>query len=163
MKICILGSWHAEKAAAVLKEAKELGEMLAKSGHVLVSGGGPGISALVVEAYKNAGGQKYIAYLTDYKIREKVGEEIGPEPDEKVETDLDYPKRNIKMVRESDIIVALHGGLGALAEMIHAVKDYGKCVYLIDRGILADWVKSIEELKEKVNIVKEVSDIDFNK
>ena len=89
---------------------------------------------------------------------EKVGEEKGPEPDKIVETNVDYPERNIIMVKNCEGIIALHGGLGTLTEIIHAVKDYNKKVSVIDKGELASLIKLIPELKEKVFLTSNVKE-----
>jgi hypothetical protein len=152
----MLGSWEAHKAIECKKEAEEIGILLAERGHVLISGGGTGISKLVVEAYKKNKGKKYIAYFPSMKIMKKVGEEKGPKPDKVIETNVDYPERNLIMIRDCDAIIALHGGLGTIAEMIHATKDYGKKIALIDTKELAEWAKAIPPLKEKVFITKDI-------
>jgi len=50
----------------------------------------------------------------------------------------------------------LHGGLGTLTEIIHAVKDYNKKVAVIDKGDIASWIKIIPELKEKVFLTNDI-------
>jgi hypothetical protein len=156
MKILMFGSWQAHKAIECKKEAEEIGKELAERGHILISGGGTGISKLVVEAYKKNKGKQFIAYFPSEQIMKKVGEEKGPKPDKVIETNVDYPERNLIMIRNCDAIIALHGGLGTLAEIINAVKDYHKKVSVIDRGELVDWIKSISQLKEKVFITNDI-------
>jgi uncharacterized protein (TIGR00725 family) len=128
MKIVMLGSWEKHKAALCKKEAEEIGKLLAEKGHILVSGGGTGVSELVVNSYRKNKGKQYICYIPSKEQMEKVGEELGPKPDKLIETNVDYPERNIIMVRECDALIALHGGLGTLTEIIHAIKDYNKKV-----------------------------------
>ncbi|MBW2996157.1 hypothetical protein KY332_02520, partial [Candidatus Woesearchaeota archaeon] len=48
MKILILGSWRKQKAIQFKQEAEKIGNLLAKRGHTLISGGGTGISELIV-------------------------------------------------------------------------------------------------------------------
>jgi len=158
MKILILGSWQKEKAQFYKKEAEELGKVLADEGHTLISGGGTGISELVINSYKKHGGKHYTAYILSKKEMEKVGEQIGPKPDKLIETNLDYPERNVVMVRECDGAIAIHGGLGTLTEIIHAVKDYNKKVSVIDVGELAQWIRAIPDLKQKVLLTKDVKE-----
>ncbi|KKT71661.1 MAG: hypothetical protein UW68_C0059G0003 [Candidatus Collierbacteria bacterium GW2011_GWB1_44_6] len=158
MKILVIGTWKKEKAKECWEEANKLGELLAKNNHILVSGGGTGISELVVNSYKKNKGKKYIAYFPSKEEMEKVGEEKGPEPDKIVETNVDYPERNIIMVKNCEGIIALHGGLGTLTEIIHAVKDYNKKVSVIDKGELASLIKLIPELKEKVFLTSNVKE-----
>ncbi len=150
MKILVVGTWRKHKAAPFRKEAEELGRLLAAGGHTLVSGGGTGISEMVVNSYKSNNGKKYIAYLPALKYMRKVGEEIGPKPDKIVKTNLDYPMRDALIVKNCDGIVALQGGLGSLTEIIHAVKDYNKKVSVINKGDLAKWVQAIPQLKNNV-------------
>jgi hypothetical protein len=156
MKILMLGSWQAHKAITCKEEAEEIGKELAERGHTLISGGGTGISKLVVESYKKNKGKQFIAYFPSEKIMKEVGEEKGPKPDKEIETNVDYPERNLIMIRDCDAIIALHGGLGTIAEMIHATKDYGKKIALIDTKELAEWAKAIPPLRDKVFITKDI-------
>jgi hypothetical protein len=155
MKILMLGSWEKHKAISCQKEAEGIGKLLAENGHILISGGGTGVSEIVVNSYKKNKGKQYICYIPSRKQMEKVGEELGPKPDKLIETNLDYPERNIVMVRECDALIALHGGLGTLTEIIHAVKDYNKKVSVIDFGDLAKWIKAIPELHKKVFLTED--------
>lgn len=150
MKILVVGSWRSQNAAAVADVAHGLGAHLGERNDELVTGGGTGLSLLVVEAYRAAGGTRYTCYLTDDVVREAVGEEIGPDPDVCVATRLDYPGRNARMVRESDIVISLGGGLGTLGEIIHAAKDYGKPVFVLDGTEIAEWIRSIPPLAEEI-------------
>ena len=156
MKIGMFGSWQKEKAIECEKEAKEIGKILAERGHILVSGGGEGISKFVVESYRKNKGKKFIAYFPSKTIMKKVGENPGPKPDEAIDTNVDYPERNLIMIRNCDAILALHGGLGTLSEMIAAIKDYGKKVSIIDKGEFVTWVRFIKPLKEKVFITLDI-------
>jgi uncharacterized protein (TIGR00725 family) len=149
MKVLIVGTWRADKAAEYASFAGKVGEDLAKRGHILVTGGGTGMSKLVVENYKINQGEKYIAIMPSSEQMKAVGEEVGPTPDEFIQKDeWDYPMKNVELVRACDVMIALPGGLGSLSEIIHAVKDYGKKVAVLDLGPLAEMVKQIPELRE---------------
>jgi len=157
MNILVIGSWHTHKAMTCKTEAEQIGKALAERGHILVSGGGTGISELVVNSYRAHKGKKYIAYFPSKEEMAKVGEEKGPKPDEEIDTKSDYPTRNVIIVKNCDAMIALHGGLGTISEIVHAVKDYGKKVVVIDKGDLAKWVKSISELHEKVLLTADIN------
>jgi uncharacterized protein (TIGR00725 family) len=157
MKILIIGSWKKEECKVCNNEAKQVGQILAEKGHVLISGAGTGMSEIVVNSYKQNKGKKYIAYLPSKKEREKAGEKLGPQPDEIIETNVDYPEKNIIMVKSCDAVIALHGGLGTLTEIIHAVKDYNKKVSVIDKGRLPEIIRLIPELKKKVFLTSDVN------
>ncbi len=156
MKILMLGSWEKHKAVACQKEAEEIGRLLAEQGHILISGGGTGISELVVNSYRKNKGKEYICYIPSKNQMEKVGEQLGPKSDKLIETNLDYPERNVVMVRECDGVIALHDGLGTLTEIIHAIKDYDKKVSVIDFGDLARWIRAIPELRNKVFLTSDI-------
>ena len=156
MKILIIGTWQKEKALKSKNEAERVGKILAERGHILISGGGTGVSEIVVNSYKKNKGIKYIAYLPSVKEMERVGEKIGPEPDKIIKTGLEYPERNINLIKESDAVVAINGGLGTLTEIIHAIKDYDKKVAVIDVGELPGWVRKISELKDSVRLTSDI-------
>lgn len=163
MKILVVGTWRKHKAVPFRKEAEELGRLLSAGGHILISGGGAGISEMVVNSYKLHKGKRYVAYLPSSECMREVGEEIGPKPDKIVKTNLDYPVRNALMVKNCDGMIVFPGGLGTLTEIIHAVKDYNKKVSVINKGDLAKWVKLISKLRNKVllttNIKKAVKNL----
>jgi uncharacterized protein (TIGR00725 family) len=157
MKILIIGSWQKDKAILSKKEAELIGKLLAEKEQILISGGGEGVSEIVVKSYKKNKGQKYVCYIPSKEQMRIVGEKIGPKPDELIETNLDYPQRNIKMVQNCDAVIALNGGLGTLTEIIHAVKDYNKKVSVVDFGELSSWIKAIPELHKKVLITSDIN------
>ena len=156
MKILIVGTWRKKDASKYKKVAGEVGKFLAEKNVELVSGAGEGISELVVNSYKKNNGKKYTAYLPSKKEMEKVGEKIGPKPDKIINTNLDYPERNVRMVRECSGVIALNGGLGALTEIIHAVKDYNKKVAVLNYGEISKWCKKIPQLEKEVFITKNI-------
>ena len=156
IKILVVGTWRKHKAAPFRKEAEELGCLLAEGGHTLISGGGEGISKMVVDSYKSNNGKKYVSYLPALKYMRRVGEKIGPKPDKIVKTNLDYPMRDALIVKNCDGIIALQGGLGSLTEIIHAVKDYNKKVSVISKSDLAKWIKVIPQLKNNVLLTADI-------
>ncbi len=156
MRILIIGTWQKKKALRSKNEAEQIGKILAEKGHVLISGAGTGVSEIVANSYRKNKGTEYIVYLPSVKEMERVGEKIGLTPDKIIKTGLEYPERNIKIVKESDAIIALNGGLGTLTEIIHAIKDYNKKVAVIDVGELPEWIRKISELRDSVLITSDV-------
>ncbi len=63
---------------------------------------------------------------------EKVGETVEEGADEIVETDFDYPMRNVWQVKQSHGVFVLTGGDGTLEEVLSAVIDYGLPVAVVD-------------------------------
>jgi uncharacterized protein (TIGR00725 family) len=134
LRVVVGGAWRPEVAAACQQEAQAIGRELAVRGHILVSGGGTGVSELVAKAYREAHGKKHVVYLPARHHVEAVGEKPGSCVDETIETDLDYPMRNAYMIRENDAFIAMNGRLGTLGELIHAINDYAKPAVVIDVG-----------------------------
>jgi hypothetical protein len=54
-----------------------------------------------------------------------VGEEVEPGSDEIIQTDLDYPMRNVHQISKSVGLIVISGGDGALEEILPALADYG--------------------------------------
>jgi uncharacterized protein (TIGR00725 family) len=152
--ITISGTWRAKKAKPCKKIAQKLGELIAKKGYSLISGGGTGLSKMVVEGYRKNKGKKYIVYLPSAKMMKKVGEKIGPKPDKTIRLKGDYPERNLIMIRNSQALIALHGGLGSLAEVIHAANDYNIPTAVIHFGEFTKYIKTIPKLRKQVLIAK---------
>lgn len=159
MKILVIGTWRKETAENYEDFAEEVGKELAKRGHILVTGAGTGISKFVANSYKLNKGKRHIAILTAKKYRDLVGESIGPEPDEIIETGMDYPSRNVELVKYCDGVIALPGALGTLSEVLHAINDYGKKVAVLNIGPLAEMIEHIPELREKVFLTDNVGEM----
>lgn len=154
--VTILGSWKPENAKEVEQEAAELGKLLAKRGFELVSGGGWGVAGTVAAQYLAHGGKRYTCYRPTKAWEQKIGEPLGPKPHKLIRTKEDYPGRNVIMIRNSESVIALHGGLGTLTEVIMAIKDYHLPVAVVHFGKFAEYVNAIGELKEKLFIAKTV-------
>ncbi|HSU72457.1 MAG TPA: hypothetical protein VLJ21_01250 [Candidatus Binatia bacterium] len=156
--VTITGTWRQEEAMKCNHLAVELGKLLAERGFSIISGGGMGTSKCVIDAYRAHGGKHFTAYFPAKKFMDRVGEKPGPKPDKVIRLKADYPERNVILVRNSQALIALNGGLGTLSEIIHAAKDYGHPAVVIDYGKLADYVRAIHDFKGKVHIAKTAKD-----
>ena len=124
MKILVVGSWHSEKAKKYESQAQELGILLAKKGHILVTSPNSGFQGLVAKAYKENNGSKFIGYYPELKLMRKFGEDILIEPDKKIYTKQDYPIRNLLQIKGSEAVIGITGGFGTLTELIASIHDY---------------------------------------
>ncbi|MCK5412929.1 MAG: hypothetical protein KAI57_00995 [Candidatus Pacebacteria bacterium] len=113
---------------------------------------------LIFKSYKTNSGKKYVVYLPSKKEMGRCGGEIGPKPNKIIYTKLDYPGRNLEMIKNCDCVIAIGGGLFTFTEIIHAKKDYDKKVCVIDKGNLALWIKSIDKIKKKVFLTKDIKE-----
>lgn len=163
MIILVTGTGYPKTAEKYKDYANKVGKVIAERGHILLTGGGTGMSKLIVESYKSNQGKKYIAMMPSSEVMKEVGEEIGPKPDEFIQKDeWDHPLKNIELVKASDALIVLPGNLGSLTEVIHAVNDYGKKVAVLDKGPLADMIEHIPQIKEKVFLTDNVDEmLDF--
>ena len=95
------------------KNAEVLGELVGKSGYILVNGGMEGIMVASARGAKKANGV-VIAILPG-----KTREEANPYTDIAIPTGLGY-MRNALVVLNSDILVAINGSYGTLNEIAYA-------------------------------------------
>ncbi|MCI0542413.1 hypothetical protein L0Y69_01500 [bacterium] len=153
MKILILGSWHDEIANHFSKETAELGRLLFERGHIPVIAPGGGIYGAVGSAYRQAGGKQSIGYYPSEAARAKVGEKYIFEPDEKIETEGDYPTRNLKQVQGSDAVIAIAGRTGTMKDFITGAADYAlPCAYLRGSSNNMDTLVELDGIKGLPNV-----------
>lgn len=110
---------HRENAPSV-NDARVLGEAIAKRGHILLTGGGPGVMKAASEGAHDAGGL-VIGILPTERKRPLSGY-----PNDFVDIPIYtgmYDARNIINAKTPHVIVALGGGAGTLSEMAIAVKS----------------------------------------
>ena len=146
MKIFVAGTWSKKKAEKYSETAYSLGKQIAERGHDLGCGPGTGIAEFVVAGFRSVENRKgkVTFYLPSRHEMEKVGEVVGDGADITIETDLDYPMRNIFQIRASEALFILTGGDGTLEEAIVALADYNLPVAAYkDSGVA---IKALEVL-----------------
>ncbi len=113
MKICVFCSANANIDPDFFRLTEELGQWMAKEGHTLVYGGvNQGLMECVAKAVHLAGGRS-IGVIP--RIIEKSGR-ISEYVDEKLLCD-NLSDRKQLMEEQSDVFIALPGGLGTLDEV----------------------------------------------
>jgi predicted Rossmann-fold nucleotide-binding protein len=132
VQIFVSGTWRPDKAAQYAEEAELLGRLIASSGFDLACGPGTGIARHVIDGYREVGERGVVRYYLPQRAHmEAVGEAIEPGYDELIETDYDYPMRNVWQIRQSDGLFVLTGGDGTLEEILPALIDYHLPVALV--------------------------------
>src|SRR5262245_20298326 len=102
--------------------------MIAEAGYSLGCGPGTGIARHVIDGFRavseryRTGKVRY--YLPADKYMQAVGEKVEPGADEIIQTDLDYPMRNVHQISKSIGLIVITGGDGALEEILPALADY---------------------------------------
>ena len=107
MKICVFCSANSQIDAAYFQLTEELGRWAARNGHVIVFGGvNQGLMECLAKAVKEAGGQTLGVVPS---IVEKTGR---------------TSERKQLMLDESDVFIALPGGVGTLDEVFTIAASY---------------------------------------
>jgi uncharacterized protein (TIGR00725 family) len=114
----VMGS-HRDNSPS-MNDARLLGKAIAQRGHILLTGGGPGVMKAASEGAHNAGGL-VIGILPTERKRPLPGY-----PNEFVDVPIYtgmYDARNIINAKTPHVIIAVGGGPGTLSEMAIAVKS----------------------------------------
>lgn len=157
-QVFVAGEWQLEKAKPYAEEAKKIGVLLAQAGFTLTCGPGSGLAGFVLQGYDSVRKSdpslpKPRFYLPKLSEMNRVGEKeetYGIEV-EIIKTDMDYPSRNVRQVRESDAMIAVTGGPGTVTEVINAVYDFNLPVAVLEgSGNMVNSIKSLPQIKEKV-------------
>ena len=126
-QIFVSGTWRSDKAARYADVAARVGQLIAEAGYSLACGPGTGISRHAVDGFRSvtapAGKVRY--YLPAQTHMQAVGEEVQPGADEIIQTEFDYPMRNVYQISKSAGLIAITGGDGTLEEILPALIDYG--------------------------------------
>lgn len=148
-KIGVMGSSE-PPAAAIAEKARALGEAVARSGSLLLTGATTGVIHLVGKTARDAGAF-HIGISPGEKEREHV-ETFGLPTDACdaiVYTGFGLKGRNVVLVRSADVVIFIAGSIGSLNEFTIAY-DEGKIIgCLVGSGGAADEIKRIAETFQK--------------
>jgi uncharacterized protein (TIGR00725 family) len=123
--VFVAGTWSSVKAKSYAKIAYAVGQGLAQHGFDLTTGPGTGISGEVIAGYKSVSERGIVrVYLPSPEHMKLAGEQVAGEFDEVIQTDFDYPMRNVFHIKHSDALVVITGGDGTLEECLPALIDY---------------------------------------
>jgi uncharacterized protein (TIGR00725 family) len=135
IKIGVLGAANPvldpEGLRSVENAAKKLGKKIADSGSVLCTGDLDGVPGMVVASHRSAGGFA-IGFSPAQSAAEQAERFYVPvtKSDAVVYTGFGYKGRNLLLVRSSDIVIVINGGVGTLNEFTIAF-DEGKVIGLL--------------------------------
>lgn len=125
-KICIVGGAEGENAVKAYPLARQVGEAIAKKGHVLITGATSGVPYEAAKAAKKAGGSNIgfspagtdIEHTRKYRLPmdSKIFDHI-------IFTEAGYTGRNLLMVRSADATIMIDGRMGTLNEFTDAFEE----------------------------------------
>ena len=151
MKICVFCSANQLIDPAFFAMTEELGKWVAENGHTIVYGGvNQGLMECVAKATKEAGGRTI-------GIVPMIVEKSGRTSDF---VDVEIPVDNLSdrkqlMMDQSDVFIALPGGLGTLDEIFTVVASatigyHSKTMILYNmKGFWDSLVQLLDDLKQK--------------
>ena len=125
MQIFVSGTWREAKAEPYRTQATILGRMVAQEGFDLSCGPGTGIARHVIDGYRAEAARGVVRYyLPSRELMSAVGEDVHDGADEIVQTEFDYPMRNVWQVKQCVGLFVITGGDGTLEEVLPALIDY---------------------------------------
>ena len=125
-QIFVSGTWRSDKADKYADAARRVGQLIAEAGYSLGCGPGTGIARHAIDGFRSVSHRtgKVRYYLPAEVHMQAVGEEVEAGADEIIQTDLDYPTRNVHQISKSVGLIVITGGDGALEEILPALADY---------------------------------------
>jgi len=141
MYISVIGGEQCSRE--IYNMAIEVGRRIAKMGAILITGGRGGVMEAASKGAKMENG------ITIGILPSNDRQEGNDYLDYKIVTGLGYA-RNILVVLNGDVIIAIDGHYGTLSEIAYAV-EYGKPVY----GLMS-WDVGIENFNNIDDLFKEI-------
>jgi uncharacterized protein (TIGR00725 family) len=149
-KIGVMGSCAKTSPARVEQTARQLGEAIAASGCVLVTGACPGLPYEAVLGAKSQGGT-VVGISPGLSLAEHVDKYASPFEgfDVIIYTGSGLMGREVENIRSSDIVIIAGGRSGTLGEFAIAY-DEGKLIgVLTGTGGIADHIEQLARICEK--------------
>lgn len=125
-QVFVSGTWRADRAAEYADAAATVGALIAEAGYSLACGPGTGIARHAVDGFRSVASRRgKVRYHLPARVHmEAVGEPVEDGYDEIVDTEYDYPMRNVFQISRSSGLIAITGGDGTLEEILPALIDY---------------------------------------
>jgi len=151
-KICVSGGAEGKNAQKAYGLARQVGEAIAKRGHVLITGATSGVPFEAAKAAKKAGGDNigFSPAGTDIEHTRKYRLPMDAKIfDHIIFTEAGYAGRNLLMVRSADATIMIDGRMGTLNEFTDAYEEDEVIGVLEGSGGTADLVRAIIEAAGK--------------
>jgi predicted Rossmann-fold nucleotide-binding protein len=132
-QIFVAGTWRPDRAAEYADAARLVGARIAEAGYSLGCGPGTGIAVHAIEGFRSVAGRRGVVrfQLPRAELMAAVQEVVGDGADEIIQTEYDYPVRNVVQVGRSCALIAITGGDGTIEEILPALIDYGLPVAIL--------------------------------
>lgn len=148
-QICVSGAAKGETVDASHQLAHELGQAIARRGHMLMTGATVGLPWFAAKGAFSITGNRglSIGFSPASSFREHVAVYKLPtvEFDYINFTGMDYVGRDIHLVTTSDAVITVGGRMGSLHEFATALEAHKVCGVLLGSGGLADGIPTLLE------------------
>jgi uncharacterized protein (TIGR00725 family) len=144
--ICVSGAAAGETITESSGLAIELGEAIARSGHILTTGATVGLPYYAAYGAKKANGMS-IGFSPASNLREHMRKYRLPHDvfDFINFTGLHYVGRDLYLIQSSDAVITIGGRFGSLHEFTSALEDRKPCGVLLGSGGTADLIPKLME------------------
>jgi uncharacterized protein (TIGR00725 family) len=144
--ICVSGAAAGITVAADHALAEELGEAIAKAGHILTTGATVGLPYFAAHGAKKVGGTS-IGFSPAASLREHLRKYRLPHDvfDFINFTGMNYVGRDLYLVQSSDAVITIGGRFGSLHEFTSALEAHKPCGVLVGSGGTADLIPRLME------------------
>lgn len=145
--ICVSGAAAGDTVTQDADLACEVGEAIARSGHVLTTGATIGLPYFAAHGAKTAGGMS-IGFSPAVSFREHLHKYRLPVScfDFINFTGLHYVGRDLYLVQSSDAVITIGGRFGSLHEFTSALEAHKPCGILLGSGGTADEIPKLMEI-----------------
>ena len=151
-KICVSGGAEGKSAQKAYALARQVGEAIAKKGHVLITGATSGVPFESAKAAKKAGGSNIGFSPAGTEIEHSKKYRLPMDPkifDHIIYTEAGYAGRNLLMVRSADATIMIDGRMGTLNEFTDAYEENEIVGVLEGSGGVTDLVRAIIKAADK--------------
>lgn len=151
-QICVSGGAEGKSALKAYGLARQVGEAIAKRGHVLITGATSGVPFEAAKAAKKAGGSNIGFSPAGTEIEHSKKYRLPMDPkifDHIIFTEAGYSGRNLLMVRSADATIMIDGRMGTLNEFTDAFEENEIIGVLEGSGGTADLVRAIIKTTDK--------------
>lgn len=144
-KIAVFGSAREDLDSAIYEVAQRVGEKIAQTGNILVTGTAQGVSRYAAKGAKLSNGDVIgISPTSNYEEKEKYNVSFE-NIDFIIHTGMGYKGRNVISVRTCDGMIIINGNFGTLSEIAIGEGEIKPIVAIKGTGGSADIMESIFE------------------
>jgi uncharacterized protein (TIGR00725 family) len=129
LQIAVIGSHR--KIKQYEGPAAHTGRLVAKHGHVLLTGACAGLPGIASKAALEKGGLSIGVAPGDKRLKNN---QVS------INTGFGFKGRNVILIRSADLVLCLPGGLGTLNELTIAL-DEGKACYFVGQNLTCKMIK----------------------